>query len=161
METWKDIDGYDGMYRVSSSGNVMRNGKVLKHVINPKTGYHSITLCKNGATRRVYVHRLVAAAFIPNPNGYSQVNHKDERKSNNAVSNLEWCTREYNNNYGENAPVNARKKRVVQIAVDGTRLMVFESAQAACLETGVLRQSIGKCCLGKRARAGGYRWQFA
>lgn len=104
-EIWKDISGYEGEYQVSNLGNVRslnyrRSGelKLLKQATT--NGYKQITLSKNGKCKSYNVHRLVAIAFIPNPNNYKEVNHKDEDKSNNNVNNLEWCTREYNNNYG-------------------------------------------------------------
>ena len=116
-EIWKDIEGYEGMYMVSSLGRVKtligryKNVTILKEGIK-NNGYCSITLYKNKKPHHYWVHRLVAQAFIPNPNNYPVVNHKDENPSNNLIwinedgsidyekSNLEWCTQEYNINYG-------------------------------------------------------------
>lgn len=105
-EIWKDIKGYEGKYQVSNLGNVRSlnyrgSGKVkLLRQTSDKKGYKRMSLYKNGKMKTCRVHRLVAIAFLPNPNNYKEVNHKDEDKSNNNVNNLEWCTREYNINYG-------------------------------------------------------------
>ena len=107
MEEWRDIKGYEGKYQVSNLGRVksLKNckgncrEKILKLRPN-KNGYIRIELYIYGKNKKFPVHRLVAAAFIPNPDNYKEVNHKDEDKTNNRVDNLEWCTRKYNANYG-------------------------------------------------------------
>ena len=107
MEEWKDIKGYEELYQISSLGRVksLKNNrgnyreKILSNIPN-KNGYIIVQLKKNGTSKPFSVHRLVAQAFIPNPNNYPQVNHKDENKENNRVDNLEWCTAKYNSNYG-------------------------------------------------------------
>ena len=112
-EIWKDIEGYEGLYQVSNYGNIKSLSKVVKNaygvhrtedkILKPQTkkdGYLQIQLSKNGKQKHYKVHRLVALTYIANPNNYPCVNHKDENKSNNHVSNLEWCTYEYNTNYG-------------------------------------------------------------
>ena len=103
---WKDIPGYEGLYQVSDTGqvrtlNYRRTGqtKILKPGYT-KDGYTIVVLCKDGKGKTYTVHRLVALAFIPNADNLTEVNHKDENKTNNHVSNLEWCDRTYNNNYG-------------------------------------------------------------
>lgn len=113
-EIWKDIQGYEGLYKVSSYGRVYayskpkyngvtyynHEGRFLK-IADNGVGYKFVNLLgKDGKYKKFYVHRLVASAFIPNPNNLPQVNHKDERPENNNVENLEWCTQKYNNNYG-------------------------------------------------------------
>lgn len=100
MEEFRDIKEYEGLYQVSSLGRVKNSkGRILKSY-KDNHGYPMVNLCKNAKNIRVRVHRLVAEAFIPNPNNYPCVNHKDEDKSNNNVNNLEWCTYRYNNTYG-------------------------------------------------------------
>lgn len=110
-EQWKDIKGYEGLYRVSNLGRVKglnRVDSIGRKVIggimrssNDKDGYKLITLCKKAKRTTYKVHRLVAQAFIPNPNDLPQINHIDEDRTNNCIENLEWCTSQYNNNYGD------------------------------------------------------------
>lgn len=102
-EQWRDIDGYEGMYQVSSLGRVrsLKYGKtrVLRAYKN-RYGYLKVFLWKYGKRHNIYVHRLVAQAFIPNDDETkNEVNHIDECKQNNRVSNIEWCDRSYNNAY--------------------------------------------------------------
>lgn len=107
---WKDVRGYEGIYQVSNYGEVLRlrsldsrghlrNSKILKQT-KTKDGYMQLGLHKNGKEQKVLVHQLVAMVFLDNPNNYVEVNHKDENKQNNSVSNLEWCNHKYNANYG-------------------------------------------------------------
>lgn len=113
-ELWAEVKGYDGRYIVSNFGNVKsverdvlgknnivkhHKGKDLKQFFRHR-GYHTVYLTKCGKTKKYYVHRLVAEAFIPNPGNLPQINHKDENKINNYVENLEWCTAQYNALYG-------------------------------------------------------------
>lgn len=111
-EEWRDVPGYEGLYQVSNLGNVRSvgrcitdthctrrfSGRRLKQFVN--RGYKVVTLSKQGVLKQIKVHRLVAEAFIPNPESYPEVNHKDENKANNLVGNLEWCDGKYNSNYG-------------------------------------------------------------
>ena len=105
-EIWKDIQGYEGKYQVSNLGRVKslnyhRSGKerILKYLINTR-GYLTTMLYKNGIGKNVRINRLVAQAFIENPENLPEVNHIDEDKTNNRVGNLEWCSHEYNTNFG-------------------------------------------------------------
>lgn len=122
QEIWKDIRDYEGLYQISNNGNVKslgrwvnyknkgkkwQEGKILKPLVK-KGGYLHVGLWKNGKVKFFIVHRLVAQAFIPNPNNLPQVNHKDENKENNVVKNLEYCDAKYNSNYG------TRNKRVAE-----------------------------------------------
>ena len=106
-EVWKDVVHYEGLYEVSNLGRVRnKNTQQIKEQhsnYNKKTGkggYMFVELWKCNKGKREYVHRLVAMAFIPNPENKPQVNHKDEVKTNNEVSSLEWTTSKENNNYG-------------------------------------------------------------
>ena len=115
-EVWKDIQGYEGLYQVSNLGNVksLHTDAYLSLSVNSKTGYVKVGLFKpSKATKYYYVHRLVAQAFIPCNDESLEVNHIDEDKSNNKVSNLEWCNRLYNLNYGNRNKLigEANKKR--------------------------------------------------
>lgn len=110
LEIWRDVPGYEGLYMVSNTGKIMsfqkvglfgknNNGRLLKQRTD-KFGYKFVFLSKDGIKKRGSVHRLVAMAFIPNPDNLPQVNHKDETRDNNVIGNLEWCTVVYNNRYG-------------------------------------------------------------
>ena len=99
---WKPIYGYEGLYEVSHDG-LVRNRKGEQKALSVKKGentnYIEVSLWKDGKNKRFLVHRIVAKAFIPNPNNYKIINHKDENGTNNCVSNLEWCNHEYNARY--------------------------------------------------------------
>lgn len=105
QERWKPIFGYDGMYEVSDLGRVRSKKYGRCKVMSAKKrrdGYFSVNLCKDGKQKTVKIHRLVAQAFIPNDNIFNtEVNHIDECKQNNRVSNIEWCDRRYNNTYND------------------------------------------------------------
>ena len=99
---WKDIPGYEGLYKVSNTGKVFScvTNRELS-VIQKKDGYTCITLCDKDHNKKQYrIHQLVAKAFIPNPNNYPFINHKNEIKNDNRVENLEWCSIKYNSSYG-------------------------------------------------------------
>lgn len=102
-EIYKDIPGYDGKYQVSDLGNVRslqyKEPRILQPINRDKYGHKNVELCKDGVRKKFLVHRLVAEAFIPNPDNLPCVNHKDENPANNEVSNLEWCTAKYNVQY--------------------------------------------------------------
>ena len=113
---WKDIEGYEGLYQVSNLGevrslNYRKKNITRKMKIHTKiTNYQDIQLSKNGKTQVYLIHRLVAEAFIPNPNNFPQINHRDENPKNNIWTNLEWCTAKYNCNYG-NHKINISKSK--------------------------------------------------
>lgn len=156
MEKWKPIKGFDG-YEVSDKGNVRSPWKMLTQSPNGR-GYPRV--CVGGKLR--LVHRLVAEAFIDNPNGYPIINHKDEDKTNNRAENLEWCTYKYNSNYRE-APIRSSEKArmpVIQILPNGEEIK-WESLRAVEKELGFNHSNISKVCKGYYKRAYGYRWKFA
>lgn len=108
-EIWKDIEGYEGYYQVSNKGRIKgirlmyqhTEERILKPFSNQKgSGYLKVKIYKDTVMKPAYVHRLVANAFLPNPNNYPDINHKDENPHNNSVDNLEWCNESYNMSYG-------------------------------------------------------------
>lgn len=156
MEIWKEIDGFKG-YMVSNFGNVKSPNKTLGKFKNGR-GYYRVAL-PDGKLH--FIHRLVAKAFIDNPNGYPIINHKDENKTNNRADNLEWCTYKYNSNYGD-APRRASQKSrmpVVQILPNGEEIH-WESLRAVERETGFAHDNISKACKGYCKKAYGYEWRF-
>ena len=134
-EIWKDIEGYEGLYQVSNLGrvkslNYKRSGR--EKILKPdksKTGYLYLCLYKNNKRNHCRIHRLVANAFIENPNNYPYINHIDECKSNNNISNLEWCSPKYNINHGT-----CIKRRVEK-----------QSKQIYCIENDTIYKSISEC----------------
>lgn len=169
MEIWKDIGGYEGLYQVSNIGRVKRllkgnlNGRILKPVTD-KDGYSRVRLSKNNLQKNHSIHRLVASAFIANPNGFTIINHKDENKANNKIENLEWCTVRYNTRYN-NAHTKRTayiKKAVRQINLDGKLVKVWDSATDAAKTLGISRGNISACCLHfpHFKTAGGYIWEY-
>lgn len=167
-EIWKDIKGYEGYYEVSNLGRVKRIGKTncLKSAIR-KDGYEQVALCVNNILKSYAIHRLVAIAFIPNPNNLPQVNHKDENKLNNCVENLEWCTQEYNIKYGTarkraNIKNTNRKdisKVVYQYSLEGELINIYPSTQEL-RRLGFNQGNIASCCRGERKSHKGYIWKY-
>lgn len=177
-EIWKPIDGYENLYEVSNYGRVksLGNGKsnnskerFLK-ASKEGNGYLRVGLSKDGKKKDFKVHRLVASAFIENPNNLPQINHIDEDKQNNHVSNLEWCTAEYNNNYGTHNERVAKSltgvfntkvsKAVFQYTKQGEFIAEFPSVSEVQRQLGYPIQHISHCCLGKRKSANGYIWRY-
>lgn len=158
-EIWRDCKGYEEKYQVSNLGRVwsVKRQNYLTPHIHTK-GYLQVTMmAKNGKRKQEFIHRLVALAFIDNPNNLPQVNHKDENKTNNTVENLEWMTCKDNINYGShNERVsNSNKQPVRCIELD----KVFESKTQASNETNISIASISRVCSGKQKTAGGYHWE--
>lgn len=163
MEHWKPIAGYEELYEVSDLGRVrsLKAGRCLK----PQAaglGYKKVELYRTGKRKSVFVHRLVAKAFVPNPSKFLEVNHIDEDKSNNAASNLEWCSRKYNVNYGTCQARRAAAKSIPVNQYDkfGNLIQMFKSLYDADRLLGVSYTSISKCCKGKLKSAGGYIWRY-
>jgi len=162
MEIWKKvpIDGYRENYLISNKGrlkNIKRN-KVLAICLD-NYGYPHYLLCNRGKRKPITAHRLVALAFIENPDNLPCVNHKDENKTNNTVENLEWCTAKYNANYGtgQARSVEKRSKPIAQIKGDET-IAIYRNSIDAHEQTGIDPSKIRMCCRGERKSAGGYRW---
>ena len=165
-ETWKPVVGYEGLYEVSSKGDVrnLKTGRILKPFYNTK-GYVMVNLTStsNDKTKKL-VHRLVAQAFIPN-NDQSKtlINHKDENKRNNSVANLEWCTYKYNANYGtRNERMAKSKSKPIQQLDMKTGLIIatYPSASIASKETGILISSISMVARGIYKSAGRFGWRY-
>lgn len=165
MEEWKDINGYEGLYQISNYGSVRslnynHTGCIKNMRLSMGTyGYLQTCLTKNNHRSTKKIHRLVADAFIPNPNNYKEVNHKDENKTNNYVDNLEWCSAKYNNNYGTR--ITRVSKEYLQLDLDGNLIAVWKSSKAIERELGFDRRHINRCCAGGRPTAYGYKWKKA
>ena len=164
-EEWRDIEGYEGLYQVSNLGRVRslncRGHKGCIGILTPRLdgkGYEMVALYKEGKARNTKVHRLVAQAFIPNPNNYPQVNHKDENKTNNIVENLEWCTGKYNSNYGTGKIRSGIKQGKKIICIDTGQ--EFDRIREAARVYGICHNNIVECLKGKRKTAGGYKWKY-
>lgn len=146
-------------YTICSKTIISTKSKILKRGI--VKGYYNVELNVNGVAKKIFVHRLVALAFIPNINNLPCINHKDENPLNNRMENLEWCTIEYNLKYGtrqERISKN-RKRKVLQYSSEGEYIAEYDGAIDAENATGIKRQNISKVILGKRHTAGGYIWK--
>ena len=180
VEEWRPVKGFEGLYEVSNHGRVRSldrvvekiewNGKKYQRLYRGKilyinllnTGYCSATLCIDGRCENIVVHRLVAQAFIPNPDNLPCVNHKDECKSNNHADNLEWCTYSYNNRYNDKNKrvAMSKSKPIEQLSLTGEHIAFFPSATIAARILNVRPQHISGVALGIRKVAYGYRWRF-
>ena len=160
-EIWHDIEGYEGLYQISNKGRVksLKWGKerILKPGITG-SGYLKVLLCKNGMIKHIKIHRLVANAFITNPENKPQVNHKDENKFNNSVNNLEWSTAKENNNFGTRNERASRK--ILQYSKSGEFIREWQSAAEVERVLGIDNSNITKCCKGKRKYAGSFIWRY-
>ena len=154
----KDIKGYEGLYAVTSCGKVWsyKRKKFLSTWDNGN-GYIYVTLFNKGKKKNFRVHRLVAEAYLENPNGYTDINHKDENKKNNTLSNLEWCSHKYNCNYGQR-----NKKKVYGITMlnDSEYVVCYNSVKEAAEAHGVPASNISACLHHKRPSSGGFCWFF-
>lgn len=176
VEEWKPVNYYEDTYEVSNKGVIRAidrinyrgyhlKGHIMKYTTD-KNGYRRVYLTKYAKTKSKLVHVLVAQAFIPNPENKPEVNHKDEDKSNNCVDNLEWCTHQYNSNYGTRVsriiPKTIDKTRtpVNQYDMDGNLIKEWYSMNEAARQLHLIQQNISKCCHGKRNSVGGFKWKF-
>lgn len=166
MAHWKDIAGYEGLYAVSDEGEVIslsrikNNGRgrfqtkerILKQ--GTRAGkYRFVCLSKGDEQIAFSVHRLVAIAFLENPEHLPEVNHKDKNPSNNHVENLEWCSRQYNIDY-------SKAKRISQYLPSGEKIAEYKSISHAAKITGITRQAINNTLTGWSQTAGGYMWKY-
>ncbi|ALM64160.1 HNH endonuclease [Lactococcus phage 936 group phage Phi4.2] len=161
VETFVKIEGFNN-YEVSNLGKIRntKSGRIRKPFLQPN-GYLGFCLCENNKPKFLYLHRILATAFIDNPEEKPQVNHIDENKLNNDLSNLEWCSARENLTHGTRTKRAAEKhcKKVVQLDLDDNVLNVFKSMTQAERETGVSQGSISRCCDGERKSAGGFKWR--
>jgi hypothetical protein len=186
-EIWKPVVGYETYYEVSNIGNIKSLQRTVKRVrygkeyitilpehlmsqwIN-KDGYKKVSLRVNKTRKIVSVHRLVASAFIPNPNNLPQVNHIDENKANNSVDNLEWCTPLENSLHGtcierigkasSKTPHVWLQKPVIQCDLHGITIAEFNSIEEAANITGISRSGIQSCCKGRLKTSGRCIWKY-
>jgi hypothetical protein len=180
MEIWRDVEGYDGKYQVSNLGNVRsvdrtfsnscgvmvtRKGIMLNPIQN-RCGYMKVTMHKEGKVNTEVIHRLVAVAFVPNPNNLPQVNHKDGNKRNNDVSNLEWCTALSNMHHAKqqglrnNALEYAKsmRKSVIATNIETGEEIFYESIHAA---ENVFGRHVTNVLSGARSKAKGHTFRYA
>lgn len=188
-EIWKDIKGYEGMYQISSFGRVKSLERVVEYLYNGnkktkrikeqilkpqqiKKGYLVVGLSKNNKHTHALISRLVAEAFIPNPENKPQVDHINTDVTDNRVENLRWCTQQENTDN----PISKAKhrdyyskhvgnkhhcaKRYIQLTKEGELIRVWDSAVDAHNAIGVNPTHIGACCTGKRKTAGGSKWKY-
>ena len=171
-EQWKPVEGYEGLYEISNLGRVksLKYGK--ERIMKPGkdgNGYLLVHLYKNGKPKMFKVHRLVAEAFIPNPFDFSEINHINEDKTNNIVSNIEWCNRLYNSNFG------TRNKRIASAlsnAIEASKYEDFRTIELRFVSTreaernGFKHGAVSSCCRGCYHYEGnnkykGFYWRYA
>lgn len=182
---WKSVVGYEGLYSVSDSGLIRSEDRVIKSkngvykklsgknliIRQNRTGYNIVYLSKNGIVKTRQVHRIVATAFIPNPNKKPCINHKNGIRNDNRIENLEWCTYSENNKYTFNVlgrknsmcgafeDKNPNAKAVIQIFSDGTT-KEYSCAIKAAKETNIRAGNICAVCRKEQHTSGGFRWKW-
>ena len=175
MEIWKDVVGYEGSYMVSNLGRVKtlhwRGSKVEKILCEKKhtDGYLFVELYKNNTRKPITIHRLVAIAFIDNPQNLPCINHKDENKKNNKVDNLEWCTRKENTNYGTTQKRRAEtvrtkhmneKRTVIQYDENMNEVARYQNQRKAVEANDGYKLSNIYNSIYKGQKAYGFYWKF-
>jgi len=192
FQEWRTIPGFEGMYEVSNfamvrsisrtvkrGNHTMKLGLTLIRTFLDRRGYRYVRLCRDGASRNFSVHRLVAKAFIPNPENLPCVNHIDMNPRNNSIQNLEWCTQLYNMQEAHRIkgpewyakipkalgprknPWKAPFKKVSQYSTAGDFINTFESIKEAVQKTGTNRTSISECLSGRHKTGNNFIWRLA
>lgn len=171
IEEWRDIEGYEGLYQVSSLGRVksLISGKILKANTN-RYGYKVVALYCNNKRKTITVHRLVAEAFITNPNNLQQINHINEDKSDNRACNLEFATPKQNANHGTRNERISKSKRnntyntktVIQYTLDGDFIKEWSSVREIQRVLGFSQGAISSCCRGEKhyKTYKNYMWKY-
>lgn len=158
-EIWKDVDGYDGTYKVSNMGRVksvryIDSAESVKEKTlsspNNQNGYPSVSLCKYGRIKTFVVHRLVALAFVPNPLNKPHVKHKDGDRMNPKAQNLEWCIKDGNH---------VKCRKVIQKDLSGKHIKVWNSLKEASFTSGIKSSTLTKACQ-LNISAGNFLWEF-
>lgn len=179
IEIWKPIKGFEDTHYVSNFGRIRsiprftaQNHYTAGRILRQEkvwTGYKRIHLRNGSKSGKFYVHRLVAAAFIPNPNNWPYVNHRDECKDNNNVANLEWCTQLYNIKYGSrsrraldkcNALHSANAEKPIVQLLNGKIINTFPSIHEAARCTNIGFKMISRVCNNIRTHTHGYTFKF-
>lgn len=188
-EVWRDVKDYEGLYQVSNLGRVKSLERYVKHYTGSdkllserilkqpitNTGYCIVGLCKNGIPAKIKTHRLIAQAFISNPENKPYIDHINTIKTDNRVENLRWVTHKENMNntltkkhHKENNPFkdkygkdNLRARAVLQYDLNGKFIKEWECAMQVQRELGILHNNITKVCKGERKTAGGFIWKYA
>lgn len=165
MEVWKDIPGYEGKYQVSNLGNVKslswhkkNEARQLKQK-HDRRGYPMCFLFKEGHRRTFSVHRLVALAFIPNPDNKPQVNHINGVKTDNRVENLEWCTNMENQLHAVKTDLKSTVK-IIQYDKNGNFIKEWPSMTKAADAMGVTKESLFACCNGISKTSKNFIWRY-
>ena len=187
QEIWKDIKNFEGCYQVSNLGRVRSlthkvptfngvrttKGQILKPYIS-NTGYLRIDLRNHQKHKYLSIHKLVAETFIPNPNNYPIINHKDNNPLNNSVRNLEWCTQSHNIKYAytngnakptagcfKKGSIPHNRRKINQYTRDNEYIATFNSVKEAALYVGTANTNISNCLNGRSPTAKGYLWRYA
>jgi hypothetical protein len=160
-EEWRDVLGFEELYQVSNLGKVrtIKNGEAEMSQQENRNGYMTVHLRNKGVERRAMVHRLVAEAFISNPDELKDVNHKNGDKSDNRVENLEWVSHSDNMTHSFRE-LGKNVRHIVQLSLDGVLIDRWNSITEAAEATGICRTDIGACCRGERTMAGAFEWKY-